>query len=635
MKKSLSVLLLLTALSTGCVQGGSKPEQKEEKKVPKNPNTVLQEENNKLVIYQMMTRLFGNKVQKNKFWGTSAENGVGKFNDINDVALKGLKDLGITYIWYTGVLEHAIMADNTKYGIPLDDADVIKGRAGSPYAIKDYYDVNPDLAVDVKNRKKEFKDLIDRTHAQGLKVLIDFVPNHVARKYKSDAKPKGVKDLGEGDDTSKAFSPKNNYYYLPGTSFKVPDNYDPLGPDEKFTTEDGKFDETPAKVTGNDQFTASPNKDTWFETVKLNYGVDIQNGRKTYFDPIPDTWVKMKDILVYWAQFGVDGFRCDMAEMVPVEFWGWAIPQVKKINPNIKFIAEIYNPGVYERYVKEGKFDYLYDKVGLYDAVKPLIKYNNTSGNTKGIYWAWNKVKNFPGNMLTFLENHDEQRVASKGFSRDPWNAVPGMVISATLYPGPTMIYFGQEVGEPGEGKEGFQGNDGRTTIFDYWGVPEHQKWMNNGKFDGGNLSEDQKKLRAAYSKLFHLVTENKAFNQGNIFDLNYLNGKLTESFDTKTMYAYIRYSGTQAYLIVANFQREDKETGYKGSKTFIKIPQEAWDAMGLPAQGKYMLQDVWMTDTSIEFDASKALDIMNDKGGIPVSLAPYSIYIFQLTPVK
>lgn len=624
---TVAVLVLLA----GCTQGSGKPDSKEVK-IPKNPNLVLPETDHKLVVYQMMTRLFGNKVQKNTFWGTAAENGVGKFNDINETALQALRDLGITHVWYTGVLEHALMADYTRFGIPLDDADVVKGRAGSPYAIKDYYDVNPDLAVDVKNRKKEFKALIDRTHAQGLKVIIDFVPNHVARKYQSDAKPKGVKDLGEGDDTTKAFSPNNDFYYLPGTSFKVPEGYDPLGSEEKFPTEDGSFKEVPAKVTGNDQFTASPGKDSWFETVKLNYGVDIQNGRKTYFDPVPATWQKMKDILVYWAKFGVDGFRCDMAEMVPVEFWAWAIPQVKAVNPEIKFIAEIYNPAAYERYIEEGKFDYLYDKVGLYDAVKPLIKYKNTSGNTRSIYWAWTKVKKFPGNMLAFLENHDEQRVASKGFSRDPWYAVPGMVVSATLYPGPVMIYFGQEVGEPGDGKEGFQGNDGRTTIFDYWGVPEHQKWLNNGKFDGGGLSEDQKKLRATYARLLKMVREKSALRQGNVFDLNYLNTKLTENFSSSTLYAYLRYTEGEAYLIVANFQREDKESGYKGTKTWVKIPQEAWDAMKLPAEGKYQLKDIWMTDQTVEFDAAQAVRLDHPKGGISLDLAPYSVYIFHLT---
>ena len=184
--------------------------------------------------------------------------------------------MGVSHVWYTGIIEHAVLTDYTRHGIPLDDADVVKGRAGSPYAIKDYYDVDPDLAVDVPNRMKEFEQLVGRTHAEGLKVIIDFVPNHVARKYISDAKPKGVKDLGENDDKSVAFSPKNNFYYLPGQSFEVPKGYVPLGANNTFPTKDGQFDETPAKATGNDHFDASPKITDWFETVKLNYGVDIQ-----------------------------------------------------------------------------------------------------------------------------------------------------------------------------------------------------------------------------------------------------------------------------------------------------------------------------------------------------------------------
>ena len=332
----------------------------------------MEKSSGKMVVYQLMTRLFGNKTSTNKTFGTIEENGVGKLNDISEAALKSIKDMGATHVWYTGVLEHAVLTDYTRFGIPLDDADVVKGRAGSPYAIKDYYDVNPDLAVDVKNRMQEFESLIGRTHSQSLKVIVDFVPNHVARSYKSDAKPEGVKDLGESDDKTVLFSAKNNFYYLPGQSFKVPSRATTSSGGT--TSMDGKFEETPAKVTGNDQFTASPGVNEWFETVKLNYGVDIQQNRKTYFDPVPDTWVKMKDILVFWANKKVDGFRCDMSEMVPVEFWQWAIPQVKEVNADIIFIAEIYNPAEYKNYLQKGKFDFLYDKVQLYDTLRFLLK---------------------------------------------------------------------------------------------------------------------------------------------------------------------------------------------------------------------------------------------------------------------
>ncbi|MFZ6012411.1 MAG: alpha-amylase family glycosyl hydrolase, partial [Bacteroidota bacterium] len=305
--------------------------------------TDMKKPSGKVVIYQMMTRLFGNKVGVNKPYGTIQENGVGKFNDIDLRALKAIKELGITHIWYTGVLEHATLTDYTSFGIPLDDADVVKGRAGSPYAIKDYYDINPDLAVDAAKRMQEFEALVDRTHREQLKVIIDFVPNHVARGYKSDAKPQGIKDLGETDDKTAAFKASNNFYYLPGQTFKAPKS----GSGMSALGQDRKYEETPAKVTGNDQFTATPGVNEWYETVKLNYGVDLLGGRTPHFEPIPDTWIKMKDILTYWAEKKVDGFRCDMAEMVPVEFWNWVIPQVKQVNPEIIFIAEIYNPDLY------------------------------------------------------------------------------------------------------------------------------------------------------------------------------------------------------------------------------------------------------------------------------------------------
>src|SRR5688572_11473880 len=192
--RSLLLYLVVVCVFAGC----SSPKEK----IPAAP--PMEKSSGKMVVYQMMTRLFGNTNTTNKPFGTIEENGVGKFNSVNNAALKSLKELGVTHVWYTGVIEHALMTDYTRFGIPLDDPDVIKGRAGSPYSIKDYYDVNPDLAVDVPNRMREFEQLVDRTHASGLKVLIDFVPNHVARVYKSDAKPKDVKDLGESDDKTQA-----------------------------------------------------------------------------------------------------------------------------------------------------------------------------------------------------------------------------------------------------------------------------------------------------------------------------------------------------------------------------------------------------------------------------------------------
>ena len=267
----------------------------------------------KTIIYQLLPRTFANFCTTRKNNGSIQENGCGKFNLITTKALHEIKNLGATHVWYTGVIEHATQTDYSEFGITPDHPSVVKGKAGSPYAIKDYYDVDPDLAVNVDNRMAEFEALIERTHKAGLKVIIDFVPNHVARQYHSDAKPIGVEDLGEGDNPEWAFSPLNNFYYLPG---------------EKFSPTFDIFDytENPAKVTGNDCFTAHPGHNDWYETIKLNYGVFYQGGGEKQFHPTPSTWLKMRDILRFWAAKGVDGFRCDMAEMVAVEFWEWVIP---------------------------------------------------------------------------------------------------------------------------------------------------------------------------------------------------------------------------------------------------------------------------------------------------------------------
>lgn len=505
--------------------------------------------NHKLVIYQLLPRYFGNTNATNKLYGSKQENGVGKFNDITPKALQELKKLGINYVWYTGVVEHATMTDYSAYGIKQDDPDIVKGKAGSPYAIKDYYDVDPDLAVDVKNRMEEYQNLINRTHSEGLKMIMDFIPNHVARTYQSDAKPDGVIDFGAQDDKTKAYSPQNDYYYIPGKTFVVPASTEAGGALFSHPLKDGKFDENPAKVTGNNVFSEKPSIDDWYETMKLNYGYDLQNG-KNYLDPMPPVWTKMRDILVFWAKKGVDGFRCDVAEFVPVEFWHWVIPEVRKINPNMVFIAEAYDPSKYANYVSYGGFNYMYDKVGLYDALKPLIKNeaNATVANIRKVVQS--QEGGLSNHMLRFLENHDEERLASKGFAQQPEFAKAAMVVSATLGSGPVMIYSGQEVGEQGAGIEGFGGNDNRSTIFDYWGQPQHQQWLNGGKFDGGGLTPAQKNLRTFYQQLLTLVQSNKAIQSGKLTDVS------AELGLGNTAMAYIRSTDTERVLVLANFNR-------------------------------------------------------------------------------
>ncbi|WP_113663432.1 alpha-amylase family glycosyl hydrolase [Pedobacter nanyangensis] len=552
-----------------------------------------------IIIYQLLPRLFGNANITNKPFGTIAENGCGKFNDINDKAFDGLKELNVDYVWYTGIIAHASLTDYSQFGIATGDADVVKGRAGSPYAIRDYYDVDPDLAVDVNKRMQEFEALIKRTHDKGLKVLIDFVPNHVDRNYKSTAKPEGVEDFGAKDNKAVTYSATNDFYYLPSEDFVVPANSKSSG--ALATLQDGKFAESPAKATGNNVFAAQPSVNDWYETVKLNYGVEFRNGKEIkHLQPTPPVWLKMKDILVYWAKKGVDGFRCDVAEMVPVEFWSWVIPEVKKVNSKLIFIGEAYNPKAYAQYVNEGKFDYLYDKVGLYDGLKRFVK-DEASANIKEIQHVWQtESKGFDNQMLRFLENHDEERIASKGFAGDAKLAFPAMVISATLGKGPLMLYFGQEVGEPGAAAEGFGGDDNRTTIFDYWGVPNHQRWLNGGKFDSAKLTVQEQQIREFYKKLTTIRATSDAVTNGAITEF-----PLTEF---PKAYAYIRHSNKQRILVVANFSRT------QNVETAINIPAQFIKKEGI-AKAKELLS---------------GNPIILEKNNITLKIAPSSAQIIQ-----
>ncbi|MBD0400354.1 alpha-amylase family protein [Flammeovirga sp. EKP202] len=598
---------LLSMLFAGCSTSHDKEEKKVKKLLGESQSTEKIEDH-KIIIYQMMTRLFGNTNNTNKPWGTLDDNGIGKFNDINDAALQGIKELGTTHVWYTGVIEHAVITDYRKFGIPLDDADVVKGRAGSPYAIKDYYDVNPDLAVNVDQRVEEFEALIKRTHDNGLKVIIDFVPNHVARKYHSDKKPKGVEDFGASDNVKTGFDANNNFYYIPGKPFVIPEGYQPLGGD-KFPTSDGKFKEVPAKVSGNGAVTFAPTVNDWFETVRLNYGVNhISGNGEKVFDidgDVPSTWKKTLAVLTYWTEKGVDGFRCDMAEMVPVEYWNWMIPKIKKINPKIRFIAEVYNPTEYKNYIFNGKFDYLYDKVGVYDSLRAVMEDRNGS-SLSNLTKVWKDMDGFNNHMLRFLENHDEQRIASKEFAGDPALGIPGMAVSAALGSGPVMVYFGQEVGEPAIGASGFSGDDGRSTIFDYWGIPEHQKWVNGHKYDGDLLSDNQKTLRNDYKNLLKAAKGSEAIRKGHLIDLQQFN-RTNSQYNVDKTYSFIRYTNTDKVLVVANFENRDITTE-------VIIPNEVLTLIGINEK-KINAKDL-ITGDSIEIDFDKA----NERGlSIPI----------------
>ena len=502
----------------------------------------------KPIIYQLFPRLFGNKNTTRKPNGSIEENGCGKFNDLDDGTLRRIRSLGVTHVWLTGIIRHATQTDYSAFDIPRQHPQVVKGRAGSPYAIADYYDVDPDLAVDVGHRMDEFEALVRRTHENQMKVMIDFVPNHVARQYQSICKPENERDLGEDDDPTMHFSIHNNYYYLWNQPLEL-ENYH----------------ETPAKATGNDQFSNRPSRNDWYETVKLNYGVDYcdAGGRSEHFDPIPDTWQKMLNILLFWASKGIDGFRCDMVFMVPVAFWKWAIAQVKNEYPNLVFIGEIYDPPLYRSYIDAG-FDWLYDKVGMYDCLRDVVCGKRPASSISA---QWQSVDDILDHMLYFLENHDEQRIASDFFAGNAQKAIPAAIVSVLLNRSPFMLYAGQEFGERGMDAEGFSGCDGRTTIFDYWCVDT----LRRGYYFPMHLNNQEKRLHSFYKKMFAVAKE-KAVREGSFFDLMYCNMQSWQ-FNPNQQYAFLRKADDELLLVVVNFSEKAVRCG-------VMLPRHAFDCL-------------------------------------------------------
>lgn len=584
----------------------------------------------KEVVYQVFTRLFGNKNTANKPWGTIEENGVGKFNDFTDKALHEIKDLGVTYVWYTGVPHHALIRDYTAVGISNDDPEVVKGRAGSPYAVKDYYNVNPDLAVNPANRLEEFESLIARTHKAGLKVIIDIVPNHIARQYEGKTNPLGVKDFGVADDVTVDYKKNNNFYYIPNTPFEIPDTAKPLN-GESNPLIDGKFEENPAKWTGNGSRMAKPDKNDWYETVKINYGIRLDGSKdfpelpsgfdtKSYQEhdafwkgkDVPDSWDKFKDIALYWTAKGVDGFRFDMAEMVPYEFWSYMNSAIKVNNPDAFLLAEVYNPKEYRNYIHLGKMDYLYDKVETYDKLKDIIQGRALPDGLSAIQ---NGLSDIEHHMLHFLDNHDEQRLASPEFAGTPQKGKPLMVVSTTISSSPTMVYFGQEVGEAGNENAGF-GTHSRTSIFDYIGVPSHQRWMNGGEFDGGLLTKEEKELRDFYKRILNFSLNSSAL-MGKYQEIQEVNRQTTPGYDSG-IYAFTRWSATQKLIIVTNF------SWLTTSNFELKIPSDIIVKWNLK-DGNYTIKD------QLYNKSSTLLQVVNGEGKVQITIAPSESFIYQL----
>ena len=581
----------------------------------------------KTVIYQVLVRLFGNTCTRNVPYGTKQENGVGKFSDLTNAALEGIKQLGTTHIWLTGVLHHALVGDYTHIGIPNDIPYLVKGRAGSPYAIKDYYNVNPDLADDPTKRLEEFVALVERIHQHGLKVIIDIVPNHVARCYHSISNPKGVEGFGAQDNTQVGYSRDNNFYYNIGEFLSLPSTTIGYTPEDTALRQlsQSPYKEYPAKWTGNSR-SSSPALTDWYETVKLNYGV-APDGHKDFeaLPPemalwdvgahyafwqsklVPDTWKKFKEIAAYWLDFGVDGFRYDMAEMVPVEFWSYLNAFIKSRRPDAFLMAEIYNPESYRDYLYIGKMDALYNKVGLYDTLRDIICYEHS---TDRIDWTQDTLSDIWLQMLHFMENHDEQRIASEGFARDPRYALPAMAVSAHLNDASVMVYFGQEVGEAARENAGF-GSPTRTSIFDYIGVPAHQRWVNGKRYDGGALTPEEAALREYYCRLLNLPIV------GAFRNIHQYNRAYTPYYNDK-VYSFVRETVEEKWLVIANFSKRD------GFGFELQVPPELLSTWDLP-DGTYPLTDELYGEVQTHFHRTDSY------GRMRVDIAPLQTLFFKL----
>jgi glycosidase len=632
------------------------------------PNVTLRSRRSsaesRIRIYQLFVRLFGNTNETRKQNGTLADNGVGRFADINPAALRSIREMGFTHIWLTGVLQQATATDYSECGQPADDPDLLKGLAGSPYAIKDYFDACPDYARKPAERLKEFRHLLDRLHAHDLKAIIDLVPNHVARSCDSCIKPDcnfgTCGGGGAGDDVTKFFDPQNNFFYLTpdanGPPLRLPTCRDgvPVSPTCQVPGVkcDGFFEGERAfgRVTGNNVVSWTPHLNDWYETVKLNYGFDFTDPSKSVREypnawspdkPTPDTWRKMDQIIAHWQSLGVDGFRCDMAHMVPPEFWSWVIAQARRRQPEVFFMGEAYDddpskvPGS-DPVVSQlnwGKGNVLFDLLNAgFDAVYDAPAYRALKRIYDGSGWANDIDREIADdfichNSVRYAENHDEVRLAAPS----EWGGIGldvGRPVSAILYGlsrGAVMLYNGQEVGEPAAGAEGFGGDDARTSIFDYWSMPELVKWVNDHHYDGARLSPQQKSLRSFYSRLINLVGE-PAFRDGKFFPLNPANrenpqfGRLPgETASGHWLYAFLRYDPAtpQRFLVVSNLHPVITLRDVR-----ILLPENALHFLDLAdqvAHPKLKLIE-WLSEQSIGIRVTKAEAV---SPGIPITEIP------------
>ncbi|MEI8026945.1 MAG: alpha-amylase family glycosyl hydrolase [Pseudomonadota bacterium] len=588
---------------------------------------------NRPIIYQLVVRHFGNEVGLNKTNGTLSENGVGKFIDINDEALTEIKKWGVTHIWLTGVFRQSTLTDYSQIGLPSDDPDIVKGRAGSFYAIKDYFDVCPDYAVNPKNRLLEFKDLVRRIHSHGMKVMVDLVGNHVARSYQSLQRPD--LNLGVRDDQYTSLKLENNFVYLPQnqqSNLRLPlEKNQPQvekrdGLYERESGLSGSF----VKATGNRLLSANPTQNSWYETILLNYGFDFLSGRNLFNTgsetPANSTWEVLDEFVRTWtADYGVDGFRADFAHWIPNEFWTWLIKRARARSNDLLFVAEAYEN---KQGLVNAGFDAVYDDP-TYDTLKGISNQTALPTQLENLWFASSATA--AKTSLRYLENHDERRLASplnigsnpdeSGFGSAEMASLVGPLtyLSGT---GPILIYNGQTEGEEGSGQEGFDSENGRTSLFDYWTVPALAKWRNGGSYDGGGLSGAAKKLQIYYRNLLNLA-QTETFQTGKYYGLNYVN-RGRQDFPQDKVFVFARYNTDQKQLMIVlgNWLQDSLTIN-------LSLPENLMLQAGLDPGRSVKIQPILIGKTSAPVKSSQTIHSPED---IPFTAVGASSSVFRIT---
>ena len=576
------------------------------------------------VVYQLFVRHFSNHKAGGEPWGSRDANGCGTFAGVNDAALDALSQMGITHVWFTGVLRHATQTAHP--GLPADPACTVKGIAGSPYAVTDYFDVDPDLAEDPARRLDEFADLLRRCRRHGLVPLMDFIPNHVSRCYRSTVRPQS--SFGAGDDTAHFFRRDNAFYYL------HPQNSDRALqlPQGEFTPERGH-----GRVTGNNAETWTPGACDWYETVKLNYGCDYTLGPAGVARMLPPcgaeprVWRIMNEVLAYWQELGVGGFRCDMAHMVPPTFWRWAIARARLRDEDAFFMAEGYNDhmkltggDVHDALLDAG-FNAVYDSPA-YDALRGICERGAWANDLDEA--NRDHLKSF-FRGVRYLENHDEQRLAAPCAwnGRGPAVARALMAAQYTATASPVLVYNGQECGEDASGPGGFGGDNGRTSIFDYTSLPHFRHWTAGGAFDGSAMTPQERALRGATVSVLRLL-QHPALSKGGFYGLNWANketpgfGRVEgEQTSGHYLYAYLRHyrKAKATVLVVCNFHPQQDFT------TCIHIPQNAQDWCA-KKPGVHTFRN--LLDPAAPPLSATAAEL--DAGGLPVSVPAGSALILE-----